>query len=185
MIRRSDLTFTGYYRDAAATADTFTADGAWLLSGDLGRIDERGFLHVTGRKKELIALSTGKKVAPLPIETRLVQSPWIAQAVLHGEGRKYITALLTLRRPVLEEWARRHELMHDWPALIRSREVAELLQCAIDEVNAGLSSPEQIRRFVVLDGELSVGGGELTPTLKVKRHTVAERYRDQLEALYR
>lgn len=184
LIRRGALTFDGYHGRPAETAEAFTPDGAWLRTGDVGTLDERGFLRITGRTKELIALSTGKKVAPLPIEARLVASPWIAQAVLCGEGRKFLSALLTLRRPMVEAWAREHAPGADFPALLRHPEVLARVQAAVDEVNRDLSGTESVRRFALLEEELTIERGELTPTLKVRRPVVAALYHDLLEELY-
>jgi long-chain acyl-CoA synthetase len=184
LVRRSGLTFAGYRGRPQETAATFSADGEWLLSGDLGRVDSRGMLRVTGRKKELIALSGGKKVAPLPIEARLAAHPWIGRAVLHGEGRRFVSALLVLRRTAVEEWARRVGISGAWPGLLRSADVLARVQAALDEVNAELSPPERVRRFALLENDLSAEADELTPTLKVRRSVVAERHRDTLDGLY-
>ena len=184
LLRRGPLTFAGYHGRPDATAEAFTPDGAWLRTGDLGALEPDGTLRITGRKKELIALATGKKVAPLPIEARLSADPWIAQAVLHGEGRKYVTALLVPRRGTVETWAREEGLALPWDALLAHPDVLARLWAAVDRVNADLSRTERVRRFAVLGRELSVDEDELTPTLKVRRNRVVERYRDRLEALY-
>ncbi|MBX6365622.1 MAG: long-chain fatty acid--CoA ligase [Gemmatimonadetes bacterium] len=183
-IRRGPLTFDGYQRRPAESAEAFTPDGAWLRTGDLGTLDERGFLRITGRRKELIALSTGKKVAPLPIEARLEASPWIARAVVCGEGRKFLSALLTLRRPVVEAWGRKHAPGVAFPALLRHPGVVAHVQAAVDAVNRDLSSTESVRRFALLEHELTVEAGELTPTMKVRRAVIAARYHDLLEEIY-
>ena len=184
LVRRNALTFSGYLGRPEATAEAFTADGEWLRTGDLGALDERGFLRVTGRAKELIALSTGKKVAPLPIEARLSADEWIAQAVLHGEGRKYVSALVSLRRDAVEAWAAESALALDYATLLRHPAVHARVQAAVDAVNAELSRAEQVRRFALLERELTVEDGELTPTLKVRRPVVEARYAEDLDALY-
>jgi long-chain acyl-CoA synthetase len=184
-LRRSALTFSGYQHNAAETRAAFTSDGAWLRTGDLGFVDAEGRLHVTGREKELIALSGGKKVAPVPIERRLSESPWIAQAVLFGENRRYISALIALRRDYVEKWARETGRGHGFDALLLDPEITERVQHAIDAVNQTLSRPEQIKRFALLPAELSMEGEELTPTLKVRRSVIAQKYQEQLESLYR
>jgi long-chain acyl-CoA synthetase len=187
LVRRSELTFSGYLGRPDETRDAFSDDGEWLLTGDLGSIDWQGVLHVTGRKKELIALSTGKKVAPLPIEARLREDPWISQAVLCGEGRKYVTALICLRQQVVEAWARQagEAVSDDFAGLLRRPAVRARVQATIDRVNADLSRTEQIRRNVVLEHDFSLENDELTPTLKLRRPVIAERYRHIIEALYR
>jgi long-chain acyl-CoA synthetase len=183
LVRRGELSFAGYRGRAEETAAAFTADG-WLLTGDLGELLADGSLRVTGRKKELIALSTGKKVAPLPIEAALAQDPWIGQAMLYGEGRKFVSALISLRPAMLRRWRNGDA---DAPApdgILRHPELLTVVQSAVDRVNARLSRTEQIRRFVVLGRELTAEDGELTPTLKLRRGVVAEKYRDELDALY-
>lgn len=184
LVRRGPLTFDGYHGRPEASRDAFSADGEWLLSGDLGEVGADGCLRITGRKKELIALSSGKKVAPLPIEALLVQDPWIGQAMLYGEGRHFVTALLALRRPVVEAWAGERGIGGGFHALLAHPEVVAHVQAAVDRVNAGLSRPEQVRRWTLLERELSAEENELTPTLKLRRPVVADRYRDRMEALY-
>jgi long-chain acyl-CoA synthetase len=142
-------------------------------------------LRLTGRKKELIALSSGKKVAPLPIESRLIEDPWIGYAMLYGEGERFVSALLVPRRPVLEAWQRERGLALDYSDLLGHPEVVSRVQQAVDRVNSVLSGPERIKRFVLLERELSVEADELTPTMKIRRAVVTERYRDRLEPLYR
>ena len=184
LVRRGALTFAGYHGRDDATAEAFTEDGLWLRSGDLGSIDARGALHITGRKKELIALSSGKKVAPLPIEAMLAAHPWIGQAMLYGEGRKFISALISPRRSTVEAWARANDVVAPYATLLAHAEVQRRLADAIARVNAELSRTEQVKRWAVLERELSLEEDELTPTMKVRRARVAERFRDRLEALY-
>jgi long-chain acyl-CoA synthetase len=181
LIRRNDLSFAGYHGRPEETDSAFTPDG-WLLTGDLGDLLEDGSLRVTGRKKDLIALSTGKKVAPLPIEAALAQDPWIGQAMLYGEGRKFVSALISLRPSMLRDWQNGGEAPSG--EVLRHPDLLNLVQSAVDRVNARLSRTEQIRRFVVLGRELTAEEGELTPTLKLRRTVVAEKYRDELDALY-
>ncbi|HEX8243545.1 MAG TPA: AMP-binding protein, partial [Longimicrobium sp.] len=182
LVRRGSLSFGGYRGRPRATADAFTPDG-WLLTGDLGQLLDDGSLRVTGRKKELIALSTGKKVAPLPIEAALAQDPWIGQAMLYGEGQKFISALISLRPAMLRRWADGRSDAHG-NGVVDHPELLTQVQAAVDRVNAGLSRTEQIRRFVVIGRELTAEDGELTPTLKLRRTVVAEKYRGELDALY-
>jgi long-chain acyl-CoA synthetase len=184
LLQRSPLTFSGYHGRPEESRAAFDSTGEWLHTGDLGDIDPAGFLRITGRKKELIALSTGKKVAPLRIEAKLMSDPWISQAILLGEGRKYLVALLTLRREVVESWAGEHGLKHEYVGLLGDPAVIARVQAAVDEVNADFSGPEQIRRFHLLERELTLESGELTPTLKVRRTLVLERYHTEIEALY-
>src|SRR5688572_8660743 len=147
-------------------------------------MDADGFLRVTGRAKELIALSNGKKVAPLPIEARLSADEWISQAVLVGEGRSYVAALLALRRSAVEPWAVDQGIGLEYPALLRHPAVRDRVRQAVERVNAGLSRPEQVKRFALLERELTVEDGELTPTLKVRRAEVAAKFAGACAALY-
>lgn len=168
-VRRGALTFRGYFQRPEATREAFTPDGHWLCTGDLGTIDADGALHIIGRKKELLALSTGKKVAPGPIEARLTEDPRIAQAMLVGEAQKYIAALLFV------------------PSAASVSDTSELrvsLATIVDHVNSNLSSSEQIKRFEVIPAELTVGAGELTPTLKLRRDTIASRYHAAIQECY-
>jgi long-chain acyl-CoA synthetase len=176
LVRRGPLTFTGYHGDDAATRAAFTEDGGWLLTGDLGEITALGELRVTGRKKELIVLSSGKMIAPAPIEAALAEDPLIAQAVLHGDGRGHIVALIALRDGRARDRASEVDATNDVHARVRA---------AIERVNARLSNPERIRAYALLVRELSLEAGELTPTQKVRRAVVAERYRDVIDELYR
>ena len=185
LLRCGALTFSGYHGRDAETREAFTPDGEWLRTGDVGALDERGALRVLGRKKELIALSTGKKVAPLPIEAKLAEDPFIAQAVLHGEGRKFISALIALRRPAVEAWARERGMGGvAYAELLRHPGVVARVQDAVDRVNALVSRTEGVRQFALLERELSVEEDELTPTMKVRRVLVAEKFRGRLDALY-
>ena len=183
-VRRSDLTFSGYYGMADASAMAFTDDGQWLLTGDLAAIDDRGVVRITGRKKELIALSGGKKVAPLAIEARLVEDPWIAHAMCYGEGRRFLSALLFLRVSVVQEWARTQGLDCSAEDFTSHPVVLARVQAVLDRVNAQMASPERIKAFHLIGRELSADEGELTETMKLRRPVIAERFRSQLEALY-
>jgi long-chain acyl-CoA synthetase len=185
LVRRGPLTFAGYHGRPDESAEVFTADGDWLLTGDLGRVDASGRLYVTGRKKELIALSSGKKIAPLRIEALLARDPLIAQAVVYGEGRKFASALLCLRRPLVEAWATEHGLADGYDALLQHPGLQARVQSGVDLANAELSSPERIRAWTLLDRELSVEQEELTPTLKIRRPQIARKFHERFDALYR
>ena len=184
LLRRGPLTFSGYLNRPADTRRAFTPDGEWLLTGDLGRVDDRGFLFVTGRKKELLALSTGKKVAPVPIETRLTRHPWITQAMLVGESRRFVSALLVPNRSVVESWARAEGIPGAWEALLVDPKIRRQVDRIVVEVNRELSRTEQVRRYHLLVDEWTTEAGELTPTLKVRRAVVAERHDEAIEAIY-
>jgi long-chain acyl-CoA synthetase len=184
LVRRGALTFDGYHDRPDETRAAFTADGAWLLTGDLAELTADGRLRITGRKKELIALSNGKKVAPLPIEAALTDDAWIAHALVHGEGERFLTALLVPNRPVVEAWLRERGVTLPWEQALAHPEVTARLQAAVDRANAPRSRPEQVRRWVALEHELTVERDELTPTLKLRRPIVAQRYAARLAPLY-
>ena len=179
---RSEMMFSGYYKAPAQTAEMFR-DG-WLLTGDLGTIDTDGFLWITGRKKELIVTSTGKKVAPALIENLLKEHHLISQAMVYGEGKSYLIALLTLNPVEVAEYARAHGIPETPSSLARSDEITALVKSMVDRVNARVSSTESIKKFVVLDRDFEIEKDEITPTGKIKRDVVTERYRDLIESLY-
>jgi long-chain acyl-CoA synthetase len=182
LIRRGPGTFAGYRGRPGETRAAFTADGEWLRTGDLGTVGSDGALRLTGRKKELIALSNGKKIAPLIVESALTADAWIEQAMLYGEGRAFASALLVLRRQTLEAWARAHGRDPDDPSLLDDRALIAAVAAAVERVNAGFSTPERVRRFALLSSPFA--GEELTPTLKLRRATITDRHRDRLDALY-
>jgi long-chain acyl-CoA synthetase len=182
ILMRGPHVFKGYYRDEEATRESF--DGDWLRSGDLGEIDEAGFLRITGRKKELIITSSGKNISPANLETRLRESRWISQAVVYGDNHPYLVALLTLDAEETPALAERLGIEPDVAAMASNPRVLAVIQRVVDDVNASFARIEQVKRFAVLDRDMTLPGGELTPTLKIKRAVVYNRYRDTFEALY-
>lgn len=184
LVRRSALTFSGYLGKPDETAAAFTPDGTWLRTGDLGEVDENGRLRITGRAKELIALSNGRKVAPLPIEAGLTADPLIAHAACHGEGRKYLVVLLSLRRDSVEAWARANAVTGDWKMLVHAEALRAELQRAVDVVNTGLARTDQVKAFGVTDAEFTAEDGCLTPTLKLMRRVINERFASLFEGLH-
>jgi long-chain acyl-CoA synthetase len=169
--------FRGYFQNPEATAEAFTEDG-WFKTGDLGALDDDGFLSITGRKKELLITAQGKNVAPAPIENKLKEHPLISQAVLIGDRRPYIAALITVDEEIAPLWAERRG------AALTSEMVRAEVEARIEEVNRGLARYEQIKRFELLEGDFSVEEGTLTPSLKVKRPVVHERYEEAIARLY-
>ncbi len=184
LVARSALTFSGYFGKPDETAAAFTADGLWLHTGDLGALDDNGRLRITGRSKELIALSNGRKIAPLPIEAALTSHPLIAHAVCHGESRKYLVALLSLRQDAVRSWARTHDVHGDWTALVQHPALRRELQQAVHLVNAGLARTDEVKAFAVTETEFTEANGLLTPTMKIMRRAVHEQFAAQLDALY-
>ena len=184
LLARGPNIMPGYYGKPEATAEVIR-DG-WFHTGDIGKIDADGYVTITDRKKDLLVTSGGKNVAPQPIEARLKTSPLVAEAVLLGDGRRFIAALLLPDRPRLEERVRRAgNRVETLERLVARDDVRAFYQGVIDEVNQELASFEQIKRFDLLSVELSIAGGELTPTMKVRRRVVAARWQDTIEALYR
>jgi long-chain acyl-CoA synthetase len=177
---RSEMMFSGYYKAPKQTAEMFR-DG-WLLTGDIGEIDDAGFLKITGRKKELIVTSTGKKISPALIENMLKEHHLISHALVCGEGKSYLVALITLNPVEAAEFASAHGIAADNPA--RSDFVRRLVQEMIDEVNARVSTTESIKKFELLDHDFEIEKDEVTPTGKLRREVVTERYRDLIESLY-
>ena len=173
--------FMGYFRDEAATNDTLR-DG-WLHSGDLGSFDEDGFLHITGRKKDIIITAGGKNIAPKNLENGLKNHIFINEAVVIGDRRKYLTVLVTLDPDASVAWAEKQGIT-DMSALHENTTVRAEVQRTIDELNTHYARVEQLKKFTILARNLSVEDGELTPTLKVKRSKVSEHFADDIEAMY-
>jgi long-chain acyl-CoA synthetase len=173
----------GYFNDAQRTHELIGDDG-WMRSGDLGRIDADGYLYVTGRKKDLIITSSGKNIAPQLLETRLQSEPLISQAVVIGDGRPYLTALLGLEGEAVARWASQLGKIADFEALVADPDLKAEITACIDRVNALHAPIEQIKAWRIIPNELTVAAGELTPTLKVKRDVVSERYAPLIEELY-
>ena len=173
----------GYFKNEEKTKETFSEDG-WLQTGDVGHVDEKGNLYVTDRKKSMFKLSTGKYVAPQPIENSLVNSPYVEQAVVIGFQRKFCSALIV---PSEENLKNRLTKSGDWKEgerMSMNPKVRELIQKEIDEVNKNLSKWEQVKKFSILDEPLSVEAGELTPTLKLKRPTINKRFSGVIDDIY-
>jgi long-chain acyl-CoA synthetase len=179
---RGPNVFQGYWRNDDASFGA-VVDG-WLQTGDLGSLDEDGYLTITGRKKDIIITSGGKNITPANLENDLTASRWISHAVMHGDRRPYPVALIALDEEEILAWARERGKPEDVAALTRDPEVRQLVQEVVDEANRRYAPVAQIKRFHLLDHDLSVETGELTPTLKVKRSVVQEKYADALAALY-
>jgi long-chain acyl-CoA synthetase len=173
----------GYWRNDAATKEAFDAQG-WFRTGDVGYLDADGFLWITDRKKEIIVLSNGKKVAPQPIENALQLQPHIAQAMLVGEGRNYVSSLVVPDWQAIERFALRNGIAGDRETLARDQRVVSLIEAEVEAVNAKLSRYEQVKKFWVVPAEWGTETGELTPTLKLKRRTIQERFAPFIEKLY-
>ena len=180
---RSPTVFQGYFKDPEATAAVFTPDG-WLRTGDIGELDADGFLHVTDRKKDILVTAGGKNVAPQNIENDLKTSKYVSQALVIGDKRPYVAALLTLDSVEIGRWAAENALDGDVAALSQDERVRELLQDTVDEANRERSRFEQVKRFTVLPRDFTMEDGEITPTLKLRRRAVQEHFADEIDALY-
>jgi long-chain acyl-CoA synthetase len=179
------VVFGGYWRNEAATAEVLDS-GGWLHTGDIGALDDEGFLSVTGRKKELIVTAGGKNVAPAVLEDRLRAHPLISQCMVVGDNRPFIACLVTLDPDALDYW----KVQHDKPATASPADLAtdpdllRDLQSAVDDANKAVSRAESIRKFTILSADFTEASGHLTPSLKVRRNAVTKDYAAQIEALY-
>ncbi|GAB4232954.1 MAG: AMP-dependent synthetase/ligase [Deltaproteobacteria bacterium] len=176
--------FREYFDDPAATREAIDPDG-WFRTGDIGVLDDEGFLRITDRKKDLIVTSGGKNIAPQNVENLLKNDRYVSQAFVYGDRRKYLTALLTLAPEEIAAWAARKGIAErDTEALAKHPEVLRLMKERVDEVNRGLASFEQVKKFALLGTDFSQETGELTPTLKVRRKVVIAKYGRILDDLY-
>ncbi|HEX2161955.1 MAG TPA: long-chain fatty acid--CoA ligase [Thermoleophilaceae bacterium] len=180
LLLRGPNIFQGYYKNPDATASTLV-DG-WLHTGDLGRIDEDGFIYIVGRKKDIIITSGGKNITPANLENGLKQNRWVSQAVVVGDRRPYLVALITLDPEEVPAFAAQHGLEPDQVA--SSEQMRAEVQKTVDAVNATVGPVEQIKYFEILPQDLSQETGELTPTLKVKRNVVADKFADVVDSIY-
>ena len=174
--------FREYWRNPEATEETMT-DG-WLRTGDLGELDDEGYLKITGRKKDIIITAGGKNLTPANIENDLKQSPFISQAVMYGDRKPFPVAVITLDPEEILPWAQEQGLPEDIESLAEHEKVHEMIQAELDRANSNYARVEQIKKFTILDHDLSVETGELTPSLKVKRNVIYDRYGDLFESLY-
>jgi long-chain acyl-CoA synthetase len=173
----------GYLNDPSATAELIDAAG-FMHTGDTGAFEEDGSLRILGRKKDIIITAAGENIAPEGIEADLANHPLISEAVVAGEGRRYLVALVTLDPEELSKWARQHHKLGDLEALSIEPELGREIQAIIDHVNAKRSRAESIRKFRILARVLTTEDGELTPTMKVRRNVVYERHAGVITELY-
>jgi long-chain acyl-CoA synthetase len=185
ILARGPSLMNGYFGKPQATADSIDLEG-WFHTGDVGERLANGAIRITDRKKDIIVLANGKNVAPQPIEAKLKQSPYIAEAVLIGDKQAAIVALLVPAYDKLKAWAKSREVsMSDMEAFLKHAETRKLFKDEIDSASAGLADFERIKRFSLVEQPFSIEGGELTPTLKVKRRFVAEKYAALIEQMTR
>ncbi|HVK22520.1 MAG TPA: long-chain fatty acid--CoA ligase, partial [Actinokineospora sp.] len=182
---KGGVVFQGYWNNEAATKEAVSADG-WFATGDLGSIDADGFLAITGRKKEILVTSGGKNVAPAVIEDRIASHPLVGQAMVVGDGQKYIAALITVDPDYFTYW----KTTVNKPAsatvadLVDDPELVAEVQKAVDEGNAAVSTAESVRKFRILAAEFSPETGHLTPSLKLKRRVIMKDFGAEVDSLY-
>ena len=172
--------FKGYYKNDEATSETLV-DG-WLHTGDLGDFDEDGYLKITGRKKDIIITAGGKNITPANLEAEIKQHPLVSQCVVVGDRRPYLVCVVTLDPEEAQKLASEKGL--DASTLHENDEVRASIQAHLDQINQKFARVEQVKKFAILPQDLSQEGGELTPTMKIKRNVVADKYEGEIEALY-
>jgi len=183
--RAPNIATRGYYRQPQATAEAFEPDG-WFHTGDIGTLDQDGFLTITDRKKDLIVTAGGMNIAPQNVENLLKADPFISQVMVYGDRKPYPVALITVNPEELGKFAREQGLLTTDPAvLVKHPRLLERVGRTVEEKNSQLQSYAKIKKFAVLPGDFTLDGGELTPTLKVKRKVVSQKYMDVIEELYR
>ncbi len=183
LLFRGGQVFAGYWGDEAATAEAIDRDG-WFHTGDVGEVDDEGFVRITGRKKEILVTAGGKNVAPAVLEDRLRANALVDQCLVVGDGQPFIGALVTIDRETFPAWAEQHGKSADVAALLDDPDLVAAVQEAVDEANKAVSKAESIRKFTILPSEWTEEGGQLTPSLKLKRRVVMRESREEIEALY-
>lgn len=183
LLFRGGQVFAGYWGNETATAEALDRNG-WFHTGDVGEVDDEGFVRITGRKKEIIVTAGGKNVAPAVLEDRLRAHALVDQCLVVGDGQPFIGALVTIDRETFPAWAEQHGKGDDLARLLHDPDLLAAVQEAVDEANKAVSKAEAIRKFTILPGEWTEEGGQLTPSLKLKRRVVMRESRQEIEALY-
>jgi len=180
---KGPIVMRGYWQNDAANQEVF--EGEWFRSGDLGRLDDEGYLYITGRKKELIVTAGGKNVAPAVLEDRLRAHPLVSQCMVVGDNQPFIASLVTIDQDMLKGWiAANNKTGATIDTLVNDPDLIAVIQTAVDEANKAVSKAESIRKFVILEKDFTIAGGELTAKLSLKRHVIAEKYASEITALF-
>ena len=175
--------FAGYWQNDTATSEAIDRDG-WFHTGDVGEVDDEGFVRITGRKKEIIVTAGGKNVAPAVLEDRLRAHLLVDQCLVVGDGQPFIAAIVTIDRETLPGWAEHHGKSGDLRRLVDDQDLVAAIQSGVDEANKAVSKAEAIRKFTIITDEWTEEGGQLTPSLKLKRSVVLRESRGNVDALY-
>jgi long-chain acyl-CoA synthetase len=174
----------GYWQNDAANAEVFNAE-RWFQTGDLGKLDDEGFLYIVGRKKEIIVTAGGKNVAPAVLEDRLRAHPLVSQCLVVGDNQPFIAALVTIDPDAIKSWIANNKKDGATIAdLVNDPDLVSAIQTAVDEANKAVSRAESIRKFTILSTDFTIAGGHLTAKLSVKRHVVAKEFAKEIEALF-
>lgn len=180
---KGPIVMRGYWQNDAANQEVF--DGEWFKSGDLGRLDEDGFLYITGRKKEIIVTAGGKNVAPAVLEDRLRAHPLVSQCIVLGDNQPFIASLITIDADMLKGWIASHNKTGATvQTLVNDPDLIAVIQTAVDDANKAVSKAESIRKFTLLPADFTIAGGELTAKLSLKRHVISEKYAAEIAALF-
>jgi long-chain acyl-CoA synthetase len=181
---RGPIVMDGYWQNDAANAEVFNSE-RWFQTGDLGKLDEEGFLYIVGRKKEIIVTAGGKNVAPAVLEDRLRAHPLVSQCLVVGDNQPFIAALVTIDPDAIKGWiANNKKDGATIPDLVNDPDLVAAIQTAVDEANKAVSRAESIRKFTILPSDFTIAGGHLTAKLSVKRHVVAKEFAKEIEALF-
>jgi long-chain acyl-CoA synthetase len=175
----------GYLNQPEKTAETIDSEG-WLHTGDVGRVDDEGYFYITDRMKDIIITAGGKNVTPSEWENELKFSPYVTDAVVIGDKRAYLTALIMIDQENVEKFAQDHDVpFSNYTSLTRAKEVQDLIQGEIDKANAKFARVEQVKKFKLLETQLTAEDEELTPTMKLKRQFVQKKYAEMIDGMYR